>query len=425
MGPALDIRFHDGDHDEWYSKIKRTKRPPGGKLELEQLQAWVEHSNILQASLATLKMSSEKLTTRNAIATAERASDALNTALHKLYAVFPIILRPSGQSAAKAQEVFALPELLENILSFLPREDILWSMIAGTAWRDCVEGSVVLKRLLGILPPTEPDHEIYIDNHRNSVNFPGFDVYWTGQYDNKRGALGDNIIKVNAVFRPANLRLGSRCRNILVAHPIVQNVRLSFRDGWSDAVEELEVETGVTIGHLIDAGCAMIDERIAYDHDNDTQPRKSEEWYDMLPFDINFVITLDEKSQIMTSWREQHEDMIRRNAGKAHRRQKRIAAGDEDYDSDVKRGRPIYKGEDHSDDDSDGPEYREIQAEERAAKARERVEEDARDKRESEREDDLLQQELGTIEKARRKHGYPPGWSEEESSSDEEYTFDI
>lgn len=62
----------------------------------------------------------------------------------------PVAHRPSARSAVKAQEVFIIAEMLERILGYLPATDKLAAMQVQRTWRDTVEGSVKLKRALGL-----------------------------------------------------------------------------------------------------------------------------------------------------------------------------------------------------------------------------------------------------------------------------------
>lgn len=70
----------------------------------------------------------------------------------------PIAHRPSARSAVKAQEVFNITEMLERILSYLPTTDKLAAMQVQRIWRDTVEGSVKLKRALGLAPRNDRNY---------------------------------------------------------------------------------------------------------------------------------------------------------------------------------------------------------------------------------------------------------------------------
>jgi hypothetical protein len=55
-------------------------------------------------------------------------------------------------AATAASDVFELPELLENVLSFIPPLEILHVMLVSRRWKDTVVGSPSLRKLLGLRP---------------------------------------------------------------------------------------------------------------------------------------------------------------------------------------------------------------------------------------------------------------------------------
>ncbi|KAF7196559.1 hypothetical protein HII31_01929 [Pseudocercospora fuligena] len=80
---------------------------------------------------------------------------SMRTAQHArhLFEMIPISARaPTDKSVAKAQEVFATPELLEEILRFATPPDMLSAMQVQRCWYDTVLGSIMIKRLLGLEP---------------------------------------------------------------------------------------------------------------------------------------------------------------------------------------------------------------------------------------------------------------------------------
>lgn len=83
-----------------------------------------------------------------------RASMSRITAhIKRLYQTIPAHKRPpTAESAVKAQEVFSTPELLEHIMCYFSTYDKLSSMAVQRCWRDTLNGSVKLKRLLGLEP---------------------------------------------------------------------------------------------------------------------------------------------------------------------------------------------------------------------------------------------------------------------------------
>ncbi|KAF7196589.1 hypothetical protein HII31_01959 [Pseudocercospora fuligena] len=90
--------------------------------------------------------------------------------------MIPAIERPATDaSAAKAQEVFSTPELMEEILTYLPTDEKLSAMEVQRYWRDTVNGSVKLKRLLGLLPMEKnPTHfySAFSSRYHDTDKFP-------------------------------------------------------------------------------------------------------------------------------------------------------------------------------------------------------------------------------------------------------------
>lgn len=155
--------------------------------------------------------------------------------------------------AIAAQGVFETAELLEMILLQLDAKDILTAQQVGREWHDAVNGSMRLKRRLGIelddvvavpyYSPFAPGPKysslspsfFYIDNRdvfRPYWNFSVMGVKTTVQR------------KLEVTFRVGwpetghKLRAGSRCRTMRLCHPPLKHARIAYfstrvlAEGW-------------------------------------------------------------------------------------------------------------------------------------------------------------------------------------------------
>ncbi|PPJ49662.1 hypothetical protein CBER1_02207 [Cercospora berteroae] len=79
---------------------------------------------------------------------ARENAEAFHTLVDKMSNLAPPLLRPT--SGAAALKVFQTPELLEQILTYLPTREKLNCMLVQRRWYDTILGSTKLKRLLGL-----------------------------------------------------------------------------------------------------------------------------------------------------------------------------------------------------------------------------------------------------------------------------------
>ncbi|GIZ43168.1 hypothetical protein CKM354_000640600 [Cercospora kikuchii] len=105
----------------------------------------------LHEELAVLDLSPEVIRLLNQVKTAATATQAYSDELWRLV---PALHRPSARSAQIAEKVFGTAELLEEVLTYLPLDQILSAMRVQRSWCNTVIGSIKLQRMLGLAAPS-------------------------------------------------------------------------------------------------------------------------------------------------------------------------------------------------------------------------------------------------------------------------------
>ncbi|KAF7196653.1 hypothetical protein HII31_02023 [Pseudocercospora fuligena] len=246
--------------------------------------------------------------------------------VEELYRAIPDIARPATDaSAAKAQEVFRTPELLENILSSFKPSDILTAMQAQRCFRDTVLGSITLKRRLGL---ASFDDKYYYSplstRHFSASRAPGSsasrgmeapgmeapgiyydDLSWP-RYDDAEDP--DDVTHLLSIIIEVDSSMvgsqASRIRNVIISNiPIMQlevrqmcrrcrkigqNSRIAVRDGFE--IQSFSAY-GFTLGELID--------RLDEEKQNDGHLRcRDTRW------DCKITLTLEDDDPIMIKRRK-------------------------------------------------------------------------------------------------------------------------
>ncbi|KAK4611669.1 DNA-directed RNA polymerase II subunit RPB1 [Fulvia fulva] len=187
----------------------------------------------------------------------------LKTHLDRLWKIIPPAKHVSEESAAKAQQVFDTPELLEDIISYLNTPGKLKVMGVQRTWRNTILGSTRLQKAIGLLPY---DDGIYYSpfskrfyggtysllNQRNfgwglgGNNMPG------GTYDDSNGNFrwdedseysfwtinhmpvteDPTKLEINIEWT-TSMKLGSRIESMLICDPPVKNISAMTRCAYN------------------------------------------------------------------------------------------------------------------------------------------------------------------------------------------------
>lgn len=105
----------------------------------------------LHEELAVLDLSPEVMRLLNQVKTTAAVTQAYSDELWRLV---PALHRPSARSAQIAEKVFGTAELLEEVLTYLPLDQILSAMRVQRSWCNTVIGSIKLQRMLGLAAPS-------------------------------------------------------------------------------------------------------------------------------------------------------------------------------------------------------------------------------------------------------------------------------
>ncbi|SMR58259.1 unnamed protein product [Zymoseptoria tritici ST99CH_1E4] len=231
-------------------------------------------------------------------AAGDHAEPCDHTSIQPLSTSAPIV-QPEARGIA-AQKVFGTGELLEETLSYLDPADILNAMIVQRHWRDSIEGSIKLKRLLGLAPggnlfysPFYGSSVEYNHNTASIVERPlkaarDFQHSYVGNrlrkdltayFPELDPTLFNVTFKFSAVARsdpvdyvespePLLQNPGSRIRDMAICTPPLKNVSVSL-ECW-DCIYQIDRDShdsyrpitsssvrGVTIGDMADAALSL------------------------------------------------------------------------------------------------------------------------------------------------------------------------
>ncbi|CAK1364127.1 unnamed protein product [Cercospora beticola] len=217
------------------------------QLSTEELQQLLQqrkaHEDGLSRSLALLEaipgtqIVAQQL--RTEIRAVQSSAAALHTHLDRMWGLLPLLMRPAD--GALAEKVFGTPELLEEILMYLPTRQKLACMRVQRKWYQAVEGSVKLKRSLGLEPAIDNFYNSPFGFARSSYDFldykfPGgggwltsqdraeiFHGYSWSDYDDESDARN---LFLHGTFTVPNKKqiIGSRVGNMRITSPPIQTL---------------------------------------------------------------------------------------------------------------------------------------------------------------------------------------------------------
>lgn len=216
----------------------------------------------------------------------------------------------SGQLANK---VFAMPELLEHILSFTSVPDLLRLYRVNHVFYNTIEGSTTLQRRLGMQPNPSAhleqpaEHLVYhpegMDMTETYYCSPSLPSDQNTQLEPNAVPIKINVCTWGALGRGSTEKLelrplGERCRKLLITQPPIKEMGVymqcctpsyrPYRDRQPDPpIEVLKSETGITVHQIWEAVAkAQKEHRLCpnadvYDHDSEgfVQLRMSIEGY--------------------------------------------------------------------------------------------------------------------------------------------------
>ncbi|KAK5127207.1 hypothetical protein LTR85_008569 [Meristemomyces frigidus] len=255
---------------------------------LGDLQSLTSQHGWLQTDLERLRSRVEGCTgmtsVESALATVQTAVSELKKTLTACETEVTTFWKPTTESAAKAQQVFNIPELVEEILSYLSVREILTAMQTQHAMSSVVKGSTKLLQELSL--QTRKSDSLYtpfsedpFSGVRPSFPWCRFESKYNPGHEWNYSGTSNPTDTVDFVISFAGQRLprvGSRYRQMLVCQPTVSEMRVSLNcckynrdDNWGfpqpasppygEPVIPLEVkEGGVTMGHVRDAAAELM-----------------------------------------------------------------------------------------------------------------------------------------------------------------------
>ena len=202
------------------------------------------------------------------------------------------------RSSHLADQVFATPELLELILTFVSVPDLLRLYRVNKTFYNTIEGSTTLQRRLGLQPNVSchldlpAEHLIY---HVDGMDMSEMS-YYGAVFDNEAQLEPNKVpikISVNTYSSYLNsgkkldLRpIGERCKKMLLVQPPIKEMGIyahcctpryrAYRDRQPEPpLEVVKSETGITLEQVWDAVMRtqkehrLCPDASAHDHDND------------------------------------------------------------------------------------------------------------------------------------------------------------
>lgn len=218
-----------------------------------------------------------------------------------------------------AQNVFDIPELLEEMLEYLDIDDSLTAQMVNRQFRDAVNSSIRLQRRLSLLPHTSK-HFSYPLAKLDDVPGMLFTIKKVPKVLGHPQSLSTVTIEAKIVGTP---KLGSRCRRILLVQPPVQSV-----SAWPDCCryrqqeeeDHLVVnEAGITVGDLIDHATMLAQ---CYQNCCEAPPNDydSDDGHLMLGVEFQAVLTLDIDDPTYKRRLARHEKKEASRADESYRR---------------------------------------------------------------------------------------------------------
>ncbi|GIZ43137.1 hypothetical protein CKM354_000637600 [Cercospora kikuchii] len=212
---------------------------------------------------------------------------AIRRPVDQMWDLVPVLMRPT--SGAAAEKVFGTPELLEEILTFLPTRMKLDCMGVQRRWYEAVMGSVRLKRMLGLELYTDDFYHSPFDHHLHSergwdpdypfmcswdpwANYSLFGDWGCPALDHAGCSGGPELrdeienVQLRGTFHSGSKKktFGSRVGDMRISHPPIPSVHVSVccHDGWENCCDHPHNETmeteapspeGFTVRSLYDA----------------------------------------------------------------------------------------------------------------------------------------------------------------------------
>ncbi|KAK3691151.1 hypothetical protein LTR37_018855 [Vermiconidia calcicola] len=204
---------------EWKFKLKRNVRA------IEDVDAaYINHSKAeqqrqtLEAQLSTLPLNDAAKAT---VLQMQEVLQAQRESLASLLESIPLSARKPPNAATLVQQVLNIPELLEHILLYVDNSDLLDSYCVSRQFYNAIEASPSLQRRLGL--QATPNSSIHFP-----AEYLGSWMYSTdaeGPRSTRGTAKGSKIL---VSIYPGSLlvRLGTRCRSMLICQPPVRQVKL-------------------------------------------------------------------------------------------------------------------------------------------------------------------------------------------------------
>lgn len=214
--------------------------------ELQQVRAMLDGLPGFESSLS-------------ALAKAEKAASEVTQALRQCKAEAELVSKPSSKSAVGAVRVFGIAELVEEIFSHLPAQDILSATQTQRALSRVVSGSTKLKQRLGLEP------------NKSGFWYSPFAGWCTDlvqckvEDPNKSWCRSEDCDKVTIdldILTHTLPRIGSRWRKMLICSPPIFEMRVELCCcSQSRASQPLKVaDGGITMGHIHDHAAKLIAE---------------------------------------------------------------------------------------------------------------------------------------------------------------------
>lgn len=254
---------------------------------------------------------------------ARRGEGAVHDYISKVYGSDPLLTAPSHNSAAKAQETFNIPELMEMILGYLSTQDLLLAMEVNKSFADSVLSSNKLQIKLCLKAATNTDwftdfqygglgrqgpfsfscRVDWEDHHLRPAPERESEVHIKAQFHIARRWYGQGLPDKSARLP----LLGSRCRAMLICQPPIKEIiaRPSCCQGMGSRNQELQAledeihpppesvivrsETGLTVGDLLDVTDSLMRSHSACPYAPDWQhhPNTGE-----VKVDVEFLATM-------------------------------------------------------------------------------------------------------------------------------------
>ncbi|KAK5130918.1 hypothetical protein LTR08_001582 [Meristemomyces frigidus] len=181
------------------------------------------------------------------------------------------------RSTVKAREIFAVPELLEQILLWVHPMDVLNVMEVNRRAYDIICGSTSLQRHMNLVP----DETSHFRSFYKASLFdfaceaaPAVDIRpWLkplSPVNDQQSAL--RTFDIDAHFSASNpLQLGSRVRSMLICQPPVKYMQVTVSccdksrpmgrqpllSSAMNVPQPVHSETGITVGDLYDSACEL------------------------------------------------------------------------------------------------------------------------------------------------------------------------